>query len=109
MLQSFVSQSGLVEKVLTVEELLELPSHTATANLMMGLTFDEGQLEWHELKSIDQLEIPSTDRHVIWPLFQRYRGSFFTAHINLGNGEFLWRIEQPAPDATDWRPQGGGA
>ena len=60
--------------------------------------FEEGRLEWHEPESIAGLPIPETDRHVIWPLFWRYRRRFFTAHINCQGGELRWRIEQPAED-----------
>ena len=60
---------------------------------------DEGQLAWHEPAQIDQLQIPSTDRNVIWPLFWRYRGRFFMVHIDCRDEAMTWRIEQPAIDA----------
>ncbi len=62
------------------------------------MTFEEGRLEWHEVASVGDLAIPETDRKVIWPLFQKYRGRFFTAHIDCRDGGFVWRLEQPASD-----------
>lgn len=61
--------------------------------------FREGRLEWHEPAEVMGLPIPDTDRHVIWPLFWRYRGRFFTAHIDCHGDELTWRLEQPASDA----------
>jgi hypothetical protein len=63
---------------------------------------DEGILEWHDVDLVSQLPIPQTDQRVIWPLFNRYRGKFFCAHINCSGGDIRWRIEQPACDVTDW-------
>jgi 8-oxo-dGTP diphosphatase len=61
--------------------------------------FDEGTLEWHDPAGLMDLAIPATDRHIIWPLFWRYRRRFFTAHIRCAGGKLFWRIEQPAGDA----------
>lgn len=62
---------------------------------------DEGVLAWHEVGDLGSLAIPETDRAVIWPMFWRYRGGFFMAHIDCRDG-LRWRIEQPARDAGDW-------
>jgi len=62
-------------------------------------TIDEGRLEWHHRDDLAGLSIPQTDREVIWPLFWRYRGRFFTAHIDCTGNDLRWRIEQPACDA----------
>ncbi len=59
-------------------------------------TFDEGVLEWHDPRSIDNLPLPQTDREVIWPLFWQYRGKFFSVHIDCGRDALAWRLEQPA-------------
>jgi hypothetical protein len=45
------------------------------------------------------LALPATDREVIWPMFWRYRGTFFAVHIDCRNGVLRWRLEQPAADA----------
>lgn len=57
-------------------------------------TFDEGVLEWHDRSDIEGLEIPETDREVIWPLFWKHRGSFFAAHIDCSGESLQWRVEQ---------------
>ncbi len=58
----------------------------------------EGRLEWHHPDQVPQLSIPETDRQVIWPLFQRYRGGFFSVHIDCGNAELRWKLHQPTRD-----------
>jgi len=64
--------------------------------------FDEGQLEWHSPKLIAELNLPDTDRQIIWPLFWKYRGQFFTAHIHCcEDGQLEWRLQQPASHAPD--------
>lgn len=62
--------------------------------------FDEGRLEWHDPATVGNLAIPETDRRAIWPLFWRYRGRFFTAHIDCRDDQILWHVEQPPADAT---------
>lgn len=66
--------------------------------------FDEGRLEWHDVENVGKLALPETDRRVIWPLFWRYRGQFFTAHIDCRDGALNARLEQPAADAQAWQP-----
>ena len=63
-------------------------------------SFDEGTLEWFDPARIGDLPIPATDKDVIWPLFWRHRGRFFTAHIHCHDGRLDWRIEQPPEDAS---------
>ena len=66
--------------------------------------FDEGRLGWHEPGELASLPIPETDRQVIWPLFWRYRGGCFMAHIDCRGGRLRWWVEQPAAAAG----HGGG-
>ena len=61
---------------------------------------DEGPLEWIEQDRILELDIPETDRHIIWPLFWRYRKKFFAAHITFEDGKLKCHLEQPAEDAS---------
>lgn len=63
--------------------------------------FREGRLEWHEPCALTDLPIPETDRQVIWPLFWKYRRSFFSAHIECHGGKLAWRLEQPVVDAGE--------
>lgn len=67
---------------------------------------DEGLLEWHGAEDLPHLTIPLTDREVIWPLFWRYRGRFFTAHIDCHGESLRWRVEQPPTDAGAWEAAG---
>jgi len=98
-LTGIVSESGFDDAMHWLMFLYEV-THPVTVE---RTTFDEGTLEWHERAGIRDLSIPQTDRDVIWPLFWRYQGEFFAAHINCANGELTWRIEQPAADACDWQ------
>ncbi len=63
---------------------------------------DEGTLAWHDPAAVADLAIPDTDRAVIWPLVQRFRGRFFAAHIDCSAGGLRWRLEQPADVAGAW-------
>jgi len=60
---------------------------------------DEGRLEWHPPAAIAGLSIPESDAEVIWPLFWKYRGRFFAAHIDCTAEGMRWRLDQPAEDA----------
>ena len=66
-------------------------------------SFEEGNLEWHEPDAIADLPIPDTDRKVIWPLFWRYRGSFFAVHIDCTTQPLTWQLEQPTAAAGTTR------
>lgn len=57
--------------------------------------FDEGTLEWRPLDAVEALNIPETDRRIIYPLFRKYRGSFFHVHIDCADGRLDWRVEYP--------------
>lgn len=57
-------------------------------------TIDEGRLSWHDLAELPGLNLPETDRQVIWPLFLAHRGGFFAAHIDLSGESLRWRVEQ---------------
>lgn len=71
------------------------------AGAISKMTFDEGVLEWHDRAKINDLSIPETDREVIWPLFWKYRGSFFAAHIDCSGDSLQWRLEQGRPELGD--------
>ncbi len=60
-------------------------------------SFDEGQLAWFTREQIDGLDLPESDRAVIWPAFWKHRGGFFTAHLECGPGPMTWRVEQSRP------------
>ena len=65
--------------------------------------FDEGTLEWVPLDRVESLDIPETDRKVMWPNVLAHRPAdggpnghrgFFMAHIDCSTDPFTWRIEE---------------
>ncbi len=57
--------------------------------------FDEGVLEWKPIDEIDQLEIPRTDREVMWPMVQSHRDGFFVVHIEWADDdEITWTVHE---------------
>jgi len=97
-LAGIVSEAGFQDEMHWMMYLYEV-NHPVTVERM---TFEVGVLEWHAPESIEKLPIPQTDRNVIWPLFNRYRGRFFAVHMRCYDGTITWRIEQPASDVTAW-------
>ena len=64
----------------------------------------EGDLEWHEPDAIDGLELPDTDREIIWPMIRRHealrpggRPGFFAIHIECSGGGVRWTVHQELP------------
>ncbi|MCH2145560.1 MAG: NUDIX domain-containing protein [Phycisphaerales bacterium] len=58
------------------------------------MTFDEGVLEWVEPDDVESLNIPETDRQVMWPNVRKHHGGFFVAHIDCATEPFTWTLEQ---------------
>lgn len=60
-----------------------------------NMSFDEGDLEWVEPERVATLDIPATDRDVMWPLMRDHRGGgFFMAHIDCAGGKMDWRVQE---------------
>ncbi len=97
-LTGIVSESGFEGSCHWLMYLYEVTHPVA----VVPRTIDEGRLEWHPRDGLAGLSIPQTDREVIWPLFWRYRGCFFMAHIDCTGKDLRWRIEQPTEDAGPW-------
>ncbi len=64
----------------------------------------EGRLEWYEPSELEGLDLPETDRKIIWPLMKRAeprtaggRPGFFAVHIDCHGPELTWRVEQETP------------
>lgn len=98
-LTGIVSEAGFDDRMHWLMFLYELTRPLAPGAIASA-EFDEGRLEWHEPAAVPGLAIPATDREIIWPLFWRYRGRFFMAHIDCYGGRLRWRLEQPSADAT---------
>ena len=56
--------------------------------------FDEGTLEWVDADAVNDLNIPATDRTVMWPLVREHRGGFFMVHIDCRAEPFTWRVTE---------------
>lgn len=54
--------------------------------------FDEGTLEWVDADTVESLDIPETDRRVMWPSVQSHRGGFFMVHIDCTTDPFTWQL-----------------
>jgi 8-oxo-dGTP diphosphatase len=59
-----------------------------------NMTFDEGVLEWVAPDDVESLNIPETDRKVMWPNVRKHQGGFFIAHIDCSTDPFTWKLEQ---------------
>ena len=62
-----------------------------------SMEFDEGVMEWIEPSRVPSLDIPETDRAVMWPLVQQHRGGFFMAHIDCRQEPFVWQLQESRP------------
>lgn len=62
---------------------------------MKWTEFAEGTLEWKQPSDVAGLDIPRTDRDVMWPLVQSHRGGgFFTVHIDWCDGQIEWEVHE---------------
>lgn len=61
------------------------------------MEIDEGELEWVEPDCVEQLEIPYTDRQVMWPLVNKHRGGFFMVHIDCTREPMTWTVHESVP------------
>lgn len=62
-----------------------------------AMTFDEGTLEWIEPERVVDLEIPETDRKVMWPQVRAHRGGFFMVHIDCTQEPMAWVVQESVP------------
>ena len=65
---------------------------------------NEGNLEWHNPEDVANLNLPETDRKVIWPLVRQHRPrnegelpGFFAVHVDCTGPEMAWSVEQSLP------------
>lgn len=58
---------------------------------------NEGVLEWHAPEDIPKLNMPETDRQVLWPMLNEHQEGFFAVHIDCSGDEIIWSVEQSQP------------
>ena len=61
------------------------------------MNIDEGALEWVKIGEVANLEIPQTDREIMWPLVQQHRGGFFMVHIDCSVTPMGWEVRESNP------------
>lgn len=73
-------------------------AHDEIANM----AFNEGTLKWVPIDRVVNLDIPYTDREVMWPMVQSHRGGFFMVHIDCAVKPMQWRLQESVKgDATN--------
>lgn len=63
------------------------------------MEFDEGMLQWVPVASISDLDLPDTDRRIMWPSAQKHRGGFFMVEIDCTKEPFEFRVVESCPHA----------
>ncbi|MCP3905499.1 MAG: NUDIX domain-containing protein [Planctomycetes bacterium] len=58
------------------------------------MEIDEGALCWVPADDVPTLEIPQTDREIMWPLVQRHRGGFFMVHVDCSVEPMRWTLQE---------------
>ena len=61
---------------------------------MKWTEFEEGLVEWKQPSEVADLDIPRTDRDVMWPLVQSHRGGFFMVHIDWSETDLTWTVHE---------------
>lgn len=60
------------------------------------IDFDEGRLEWIAPDRLMTLDMPKTDREIIWPTVLGHKDAFFSLHIDCTVEPMRWTVEQSA-------------
>jgi len=56
------------------------------------MEIDEGVLGWHDPLEVPGLELPETDRRIMWPLVCAHRDGFFMVHIDCTGDVLQWEV-----------------
>jgi 8-oxo-dGTP diphosphatase len=59
-----------------------------------AMEMDEGTLEWVSINDVASIDIPETDKSIIWPLVLKHRGGFFAVHIDCSVKPFQWTVQE---------------
>ena len=55
----------------------------------------EGAFEFVPLAEVAKRDIPESDRDILWPLFLKHRGGFFSVFIDTHpDGSLTWEMEE---------------
>lgn len=55
---------------------------------------EEGTFQFFYPAEVEKLELPATDREMLWPLFWKHRGAFFAAHCQIAAEGRKWTVLQ---------------
>lgn len=66
---------------------------------IVNMSFDEGRMEWVKVGEVASLDIPFTDREIMWPLVQSHRGGFFMVHIDCSEQPMRWIVQESRKQA----------
>ncbi len=61
---------------------------------LKNMQCNEGKLEWFSKADLSKLDIPETDKTIIWPLFWKHRGGFFATHIDCTQNPLKSRLDE---------------
>lgn len=56
--------------------------------------FEEGTLEWLDEDQIETIDIPDTDRKVLWPLVRDHQDGIFAVHIDCSVEPMTWIVHE---------------
>jgi len=56
---------------------------------------EEGDFEFVPLSNVSMIKMPTTEKQILWPLFLKHRGGFFSVKIDCVGGKKLkWKVEE---------------
>ncbi|MBT5136119.1 MAG: NUDIX domain-containing protein [Phycisphaerae bacterium] len=61
---------------------------------IQAMEFEEGTLEWVPVAEVENIDIPDTDKKIIWNLVKQHRGGFFAVDIDCSNDPFTWEVNE---------------
>lgn len=92
-MNGIVSETGYEGKTHWLLFLFEVTRPIAHEEIA-EMSFDEGALEWVPARDVESLDIPETDRKIMWPLVQSHRGGFFMVHIDCTKHPIRWIVQE---------------
>ncbi len=59
---------------------------------IVNMDMDEGMLEWVHVDEVENIDIPDSDRKIMWPLVRDHRGGYFQVHIDCATDPISWEV-----------------